>query len=356
MTTDWKEGKRIYFAAANAAGGFVSHFGGLFSPESGAWDKIYIIKGGPGTGKSRLMHDVAARAERCGYAVEYFLCSSDSNSLDGIRIPARGIAMFDGTAPHAVDPRYPGAVEEILNMGMFFDTKMLHGKLPEIRALQEKNGAAHRLASRYLRAAGEIRGGQKRLVEAAYLETKAERAVERLLTPCKKEATHTWEERFLTAISTQGIVHLSTARRDAKSYVPVRDKRGTAVFFLNTLWEACRRMGVRAVRYITPLCPEETEGVYLFDTGTLYYSDRYSDASGEKCINTDRFFDMERFAENREKYRFAGKCVTALLEGACTSLAEAGRVHDALETHYISAMDFAAKEAFTARLLDTLFA
>lgn len=357
MTTDWKEGKRVYFAAANAAGGFVSHFGGLFSPESGAWDKIYIIKGGPGTGKSRLMREVAARAEEDGYPVEYFLCSSDSNSLDGIRIPARGIAMFDGTAPHAVDPHYPGAVEEILNMGMFFDTKLLHASLPKIRELQEKNAAAHRLAARYLRAAGEIRGGQKRLASESFLSEKAEKAARRLLIACKKDATHTWDERFLSAISTQGVVHLSTAKNEAKALVPVSDKRGTAVFFLNTLWDTCQCMGVNAVRYATPLCPEETEGIYLCDTGVLYCSDRFGEgADSEKRINTDRFFDMERFAQSREKYRFAGKCVKALLEGACEALAEAGRLHDALEAHYIAAMDFDAKEAFTARFLRALFA
>lgn len=356
MTIDWKEGRRVYFAAANAAGGFVSQFGGLFSAESGAWDKIYIIKGGPGTGKSRLMHDVARYAEDKGYSVEYFLCSSDSDSLDGIRIPACGIAMLDGTAPHTMDPHYPGAVEEILNMGMFFDTRILHEKLPEIRKLQEENGAAHRLAARYLRAAGDIREGQKHIAANSFLAEKAERAACRLLAPCKKEAARTWEERYLSAISTKGVVHLSTARQEARHFVPVTDKRGTAVFFLNTLWETCRRMGISAVRYVTPLCPKETEGVYLCDTGVLYYSDRYGEgADAEKRINTDRFFDMERFGQHREKYRFAGKCVAALLEGACEALAEAGRVHDALEAHYISAMDFASKEAFTDRFQSSLF-
>ena len=41
-----------YFAAANASDGFYSRFPALFDPACGKWQKIYIIKGGPGTGKS----------------------------------------------------------------------------------------------------------------------------------------------------------------------------------------------------------------------------------------------------------------------------------------------------------------
>lgn len=56
-----------------------------------------------------------------GYNLEYMHCSSDSESLDGIVIPAKKVALLDGTAPHVVDPKNPGAVDEIINLGDFWD-------------------------------------------------------------------------------------------------------------------------------------------------------------------------------------------------------------------------------------------
>ena len=76
----------------NSYGGFVSHYRDCFAQE-----RRYIIKGGPGCGKSTLMRRIAHEAEQRGLEVEYYDCSSDPDSLDGIVLPSLGIAMFDGT-------------------------------------------------------------------------------------------------------------------------------------------------------------------------------------------------------------------------------------------------------------------
>ena len=39
-----------YFAAANSYEGFISFFDNIFNSEK--FDRIYVIKGGPGTGKT----------------------------------------------------------------------------------------------------------------------------------------------------------------------------------------------------------------------------------------------------------------------------------------------------------------
>ena len=73
-----------YFLAANSAEGFVSHFGDCYNPYDG-W-RAYIIKGGPGTGKSSFMKCVVVKAVDKGYSVELCPCSSDPDSLDGVII------------------------------------------------------------------------------------------------------------------------------------------------------------------------------------------------------------------------------------------------------------------------------
>ena len=74
-----------YFLGANSRDGFASLYSGFAAGEG---DRLHIIKGGPGTGKSGFMKKLGAAAERRGLDVEYVLCSGDPDSLDGVYIPA----------------------------------------------------------------------------------------------------------------------------------------------------------------------------------------------------------------------------------------------------------------------------
>ena len=338
-----------YFAAANASDGFYSRFPALFDPACGKWQKIYIIKGGPGTGKSSFLKRAAEHAEGKGYTVERYYCSADPNSLDGIRIPACGIAMLDGTAPHTVDAVYPGAVEEIINMGMFFDVRVLREKTEVIRALCEEHKAHHAAARRYLRAAGAMREQQLSLFEDAFLTEKAEGAAWRIVKTVPRETEPVFDMQFVTAISSQGIVHLPTAEVCAR-YVPVTDG-GRAALFFDALSEAAEMHGVSFVRYASPLRPAETEGIYFPGIDTVYMTDRYGIPASSRVLNIARFYDKERLSSVRSRVRFARTCEQTLLDGACEALRAAGQVHDVLESHYIAAMDFDAMNTFITRFL-----
>ena len=89
-----------YFLGANSPSGFYSLYDQLISPEEAR--AVYILKGGPGCGKSTLMRRVAAQAEEAGLDTEYILCSGDPDSLDAVVLPAKGVAIVDGTAPQGV--------------------------------------------------------------------------------------------------------------------------------------------------------------------------------------------------------------------------------------------------------------
>jgi hypothetical protein len=88
--------KKSYFASANSSQGFVSYFEYVLK---GA-EKVYVIKGGPGCGKSTFMKKIGEDLLNAGYDVEFVWCSSDKDSLDGIVVPEMKFAMVDGTAPH----------------------------------------------------------------------------------------------------------------------------------------------------------------------------------------------------------------------------------------------------------------
>lgn len=87
-----------YYLGANSPTGFYSLYDELMDPAEAAG--IYILKGGPGCGKSTLMRRVAQQAEDAGLKVEYIPCSGDPDSLDAVILPEKKIALVDGTAPH----------------------------------------------------------------------------------------------------------------------------------------------------------------------------------------------------------------------------------------------------------------
>ena len=105
-----------YFGAANTSRGFENYFPNIFNPKN--FDRIYIIKGGPGSGKSTIMKKIAKAAVQKGYEPILYRCSSDVQSLDGIIV--ENIGIIDGTSPHICEARYPGAVERIIDTGRFF--------------------------------------------------------------------------------------------------------------------------------------------------------------------------------------------------------------------------------------------
>ena len=77
-----KTGEDAYFAASNSEAGFHSYYSECF--EASHIGRIYAVKGGPGTGKSRFLRDVAEYATAKGSRCEYIYCSSDAASLDGV--------------------------------------------------------------------------------------------------------------------------------------------------------------------------------------------------------------------------------------------------------------------------------
>lgn len=95
MTPDTKALR--FFLGANTPQGFVSRFDQLTDSRDG-W-RCFVLKGGPGTGKSTLMRKVAASLEQRCQRIEYIHCSSDADSLDGVIAPELKFCIADGTSP-----------------------------------------------------------------------------------------------------------------------------------------------------------------------------------------------------------------------------------------------------------------
>ena len=199
--------KRVHFAAVNSGYGFLSFYGEIFGNDR--IKRRYIIKGGPGTGKSSFMKKVAEAAEGRGRTVEYYRCSSDPDSLDGIIIDGE-VALLDGTAPHVYEPVIAGAADEIINLGEFWDSDSLYLRYNEIAALSALKSNAYNRAYKFLGAALNVEEINRSLAGHALLREKMNAAVLRLLRNLPDGDKFELSYGFVNAIGMKGRTHLET--------------------------------------------------------------------------------------------------------------------------------------------------
>ena len=147
-----------WFMGCNSQNGFYSLFGQFTRPEEG-W-RCILIKGGPGTGKSTLMKRVIKLALQRGQPVEEIHCSSDAASLDGVILPRQMTVLLDATPPHALEPQFPGAVEQPFSLYGCWNEELLFTRREEIVRLgREISGLHWQAACRSFRGGGPAGGG-----------------------------------------------------------------------------------------------------------------------------------------------------------------------------------------------------
>ena len=341
-----------YFLAANSSEGFVSYFYDNYDCADG-W-RAYIIKGGPGTGKSSFMKYVAVNAVDTGYTVELCPCSSDPDSLDGVIIKDIRVIILDGTAPHVVEPKFAGICEEIINLGEFWDSKKLRIKAKEIINATAKNKKLHKTAAAYISAAGELIYDNlklsKRFTRFEKAEQFATRLSKQLISATKNLKGKEWV-RFIGGITPKGVIAFKgTVENFYKNIIVIDDKYGAVA---NVIMECVRRVALeRGYEIITlknPFLPSKLTDHILIPELSLAFVREYEYISFDekhRRIHARRFYDINVLRECRSRLTFNRRVTRDLLLGAINTLDNAKKAHDDLEKYYIDAMDFKSLTEF----------
>ncbi len=328
---------KTYFAAANTERGFVSFFEEIFFAPS--IKRRYIIKGGPGTGKSSFMKKYAHRALDEGHTVEVYYCSSDTSSIDGVVVDGEA-AILDGTAPHSYDTVLPGAVDSIINLGEYWNEELLRSHRSEIQALGKQKSTQYRLAYDFLAAYGEVCALGDRAVEQCVDQIKLESAVARLL-PSKKYcggAKGCRRVRQVSALGVHGEMYLDTLRSLAKERVYIEDYYGCASQFLEIAAECAVSYGYEVWQsYAVPRLGVLNE-IYLPQVGLWLGVGKATE--DERTIKMKRFVCSDLLAEVRAQLRATRSTACTLYDIAKAHLARAGELHSKIEKYYVIAMDF----------------
>lgn len=291
--------------------------------------------------------------EAIGYTVLSYYCSSDPSSLDAVIIENNGqrIAIADGTAPHAIDARLPGAKSEIVDLGACWTHGQLEANRERIAALAASKAIAFDCARKYLRTASQILDIIKGTAEKGFYKEKAKGSIRRLIKSLPKPKGSVERRTVITeAISMNGAVRLSTFER-AKRLFAIADCHHLSPLFLELLDRALTASGYTTMVSYSPLneiceiyLPHQNIAFVLQREGLEYY----------KIIRLSRFADSEYFSKHKAKLRFNERCLIEILNAALDSLKEAKGHHFALEDIYVRAMDFSHLDLIYKKRLEEI--
>ena len=344
-----------YFLAANSGEGFVSEFEQNYDFADN-WH-AYIIKGGPGTGKSSFMKYVVVKAVDMGYTVELCPCSSDPDSLDGVIIKEIKVIILDGTAPHVVEPKYPGICEEIINLGKFWNGEKLRQRAGEIIKVTAKNKKLHKTAAVYISTAGELMRDNlnlsKRFTNFKKVEQFALRLSKQLIPHISQNSPREWV-RFIGGVTPKGVIAFKGTIEDFyKNIIVIDDKYGAVA---NAIMEAVReealKKGYEIITLKNPFLPSKLIDHILIPELSLAIVREYeyiNFGSSHRRVHSRRFYEINLLRECRARLTFNRRVTRELLLGAIETLEKAQAVHDTLEKYYINAMDFGALTAFAEK-------
>ena len=351
-----------FFLGANTPGGFVGYIDDLYDAKDG-W-QAYIIKSGPGTGKSSLMRAVLDKLTDLGQEAEVICCSSDPNSLDGVLFPAMKMCILDGTAPHVIEPSYWGAVEQIIPLASCMDTALLHRQAPAVIAATDANKAMHARCRKFLGAAASLIGDSTRIAAECTDEAKAVRCAARIAArefgPLS-ETPGREKRRFLSAVAPDGLItfHETLQALCPRIYAVEDDYGAASRLFFTELRQRALAAGLDIITCACPLAPyDKIEHLLVPSLGLGFTTSNpwhKADFPVYRRIHAARFTDAEKLRLKRQLLSFNRRAARELLGEAVAISAEAKALHDKMEQFNIAAMDWQQAEDIT-RSTATLFA
>lgn len=337
--------ERHYFLGGNTYKGFHSFYHYIIDKENA--NRVICIKGGPGTGKSHLMKRVAKNFLEKGYLVEFHHCSSDNNSLDGVVIPDLKIALLDGTAPHMIDPIYPGTVDEILNLGIALDNDSLSLSKKELIDIYKEISDNFKKAYRFLASAKPIHEDWSlynfKALNYSKIITITESLKEEVFSK-QKSGFGTERHLFGTAFTPNGIISFNEdlSSNYNNKFILNGGPGFSKTIILTELGKIAQRKGFFVEYLHDPFNPERIENIFIpeISTAILTENEISNNKFSGKFYNIENFCDTSILNKYKESIEYDKNLFDELINKALFYIENAHKIHDDLESYYIKALDF----------------
>ncbi len=349
-----RQGRAKYvFPGSNTPLGFYSFYHDGLS----GLDRVFILKGGPGTGKSTLMRKIGIAMLERGYDVEFWQCSSDNDSLDGVLVPALSVAVIDGTSPHTIDPLYPGAVDEIINLGEHWNDQYLRHHKQEIIEINTDINERFRYCYEKLAEAGDLLEKQQMKNNSLVDERKMATAQTALSEGIFLHQSLPVRHLFASTVTPRGLMSFADAisRTANVRYLLTGKSGGGKERLIASIAALAEEKGHNIEIYHNTFIPQQIEmilmpslGVAVIDCGTEPKDVRPQDMVID-C--DDLIIEGGVFEEDAEEWQ---EKFDSLVAEAAAAIADAKSLHDNLECYYNKAMDFEAVDLTGSRLFNKI--
>lgn len=325
----------------------------------------YLIKSGPGCGKSTLMRQLAEKeieqGSRDGQAVERLHCSSDPDSLDGVLLPGAGALLLDATAPHTLDSKYPGAADRVVSLYHTLDSKALSAQREEILALGQRNAFWLEQASAHYALACALLARRRAMAAQVLDSEKLNRFTARLAVrtmPRRRGVKQGFQHHRLLSAPTPGgitVFYDTIPQLAFKTLYAIHDPYGAAA--ARMLEQLAVFAKVNGYDAILCHCPTDQssklDALFIpclglgFVTANSWHPMLFAD---QKNIHANRFMNLSALKKDGRALRYQKRLAGELIEKTCEAQSRAKAAHDELESYYIRAVDFAAVDRIRANL------
>lgn len=341
-----------FFMSACTPKGFVTNF--LDLTDETEYKNVFILKGGPGSGKSTLIKKAAAHLGTDGIC-ELIHCSADVQSLDAAIFEKQALTFIDGTSPHTIEPSLPGFCHKVVSLYDFFSDKILSTYTAEIRRAALKEEMYRQRFESFIRAAGMLLSSNENLASRCIEREKLSNYVSRL---CAREIKKTKSGigalriRYLSTLSEDGVfMFTDTAHKLCERLFAIDDDSGAASgIILEGFCNAALAAGYTV--YCCP-CPMSDNGridhLFIPELSLGFMtSNKFHPIIGDgiKTIHTSRFFDREKMREYTFRSSFQRRAARELLKEAALFGTKRLECHRRVENYYVQACDFNRRDAY----------
>ena len=344
--------KTRYFLGANSIHGFYSAYDSMVDPTAG--DKLYIIKSGPGSGKSSFMKRIAEKADSAGYSSELIFCSGDPDSLDGVYFPEKRTAIVDGTSPHVIEPDYPAICDNYVPLGQFYSEKASEVK-GEVMRLFASYKACYTRAYRSLDHFASIMSPVMPEIDYEAIDKKAKLTVKKICSSLGKGGMS--KNRFFSAFTCKGPVEEISELKKYDTAICLVGDGSVCSAFCKAFKDAAESMNYAVISYLDPLFPEKTVAASIPELSVLVYDKNAVSGNLDvnKSISLNSFVEKESLKRCKKLSKYLEKPGEFLLSEAEGHLRNAKSFHDELESVYNPYVDFSAVYAMSDQYFKKIF-
>ena len=341
---------RHLFPGGNTPQGFFSYYNYIISNNDA--NRIFILKGGPGTGKSTFMRKIGEALVAQGYDAEFHHCSSDNNSLDGLVIPKLKVALIDGTAPHIVDPKLPGCVDQILPLGEYWDAEGILVHKTNIMACTGEISNNYQRAYRLLRAAkymyDDLASINTGALDILKTNQAAHELVGKIFNDSRRIGSGKIRKLFASAITPDGPVNYldSSVWCLGKCHVISGDPGTGKSTLVQKVINTAVAMGFDIEVYYCPLDPEKPEHVVIPELDTAVTTSNiphiYSPVKDKpfSFVNMNDYLRPSIIEKHQETIVYSQQMFWELFGKTVECLKQSKKLHDQLENYYVPYMNF----------------